>query len=93
VLQSGRPSRSVTEVSLTITAALPLSQISVNPVTERAEPPGRSGAGTVTASLAWSTLLNSMSMPGKFTFGGSVSWKPAATFPKVGSTCGVSSIR
>jgi hypothetical protein len=47
----------------------------------------------VTASLGWSTLLNSMSMPGKFTFGGSVSWKPAAPFPKVGSTCGVSSIR
>ncbi len=72
-----------------MTAALPLSQISVNRCTDRAVPLGGSGAGTVTASLACSTLLSSISIPGgNFTSGGSVMWKLAATLPKVGSTCG-----
>jgi hypothetical protein len=35
VLDSGLPSRSVTNVSMTITAALPLSQILANRVTDR----------------------------------------------------------
>ena len=58
--------------------ALPLSQISVNRVTDRADPLAGSGAGTVTASLACSTLLSSMSIPGNCTVGGSVSrsWPP-----------------
>ena len=41
MLHSGLPSRSVTEVSLTITAALPLSQISVNRVTDTGGAVGR----------------------------------------------------
>ena len=52
-----------------------------------------SGAGTVTASLACSTRLSSMSMPGNLTVGALVSWKLCATLPNVGSTCGLSSIR
>ena len=64
--------QSVTVVWLTMTAAVPLSQISVNRVTERAEPLAGNGPGTVTPSLACSTLLSSMSMPGNLTFGGLV---------------------
>ena len=93
VLHSGLPSRSVTVVSLTMTAALPLSQISVMRVLARPAPLGGSGAGTCTASLACSTLLSSMSMPGKLTVGGSVIWNEAATLLKDGSTCGVPSVR
>ena len=74
---------------LTITAALPLSQTSVNRVTDRADPLAGSGAGTVTASLACSTLLSSMSIPGNCTVGGSVSWKLAATLPKWAAPEGV----
>ena len=51
------------------------------------------GAGALTASLPCSTLLNSMSMPGNLTVGGSVMWKLWATLPNVGSTWGVLSIR
>ncbi|OUZ03183.1 hypothetical protein B0172_02744 [Mycobacterium avium subsp. paratuberculosis] len=87
------PSGAVTFVSLQITAALPLSQMSVNRVTARAEPEGGSGAGTSTRSDACSTLPSSMSMPGNCTVGGLVAWKVAATLPNVGSTCGVSSTR
>jgi hypothetical protein len=56
-------------------------------------PLGGSGAGTCTASLACSTLLSSMSMPGKLTVGDSVTWNDAATLLKVGNTCGVPSLR
>jgi hypothetical protein len=56
----------VTVVSDQITAALRLSQMSVNVVTARPAPDGGSGDGAETASLACSTLLNSMSMPGNF---------------------------
>ena len=80
-------------VSDQITAALPLSQMSVNRVTAIPVPDGGIGPGTVTASLACSTLDSSMSMPGNFTVGGSVMWKLCATLPNVGSTCGVSSVR
>src|SRR6478609_8969303 len=83
-VHSGVPSGVVTVVSDQITAALPLSQMSVNVVTARADPDGGIGAGTDTASLACSTLPSSMSMPGNFTVGGFVSWKLAATLPKVG---------
>ena len=83
----------VTVVSDQITAALPLSQMSVNRVTATPVPDGGIGAGTETASLACSTLLSSMSMPGNFTEGGSVMWKLCATLPNVGSTCGVPSTR
>ena len=93
VLHSSVPFESVTEVSLTITAALPLSQMSVIRVTARADPLGGSGAGTDTASLACRTRLNSMSIPGKLTLGGSVAWKLAATLENVGSTWGVPSVR
>lgn len=87
------PSGAVTVVSLQITAALPLSQMSVNRVTALAEPDGGSGPGTSTRSLACRTLLSSMSMPGNCTVGGFVAWNVAATLPNVGSTCGVSSTR
>ena len=83
----------VTVVSDQITAALPLSQMSVNRVTATPVPDGGIGAGAETASLACSTLLSSMSMPGNFTEGGSVMWKLCATLPNVGSTCGVPSTR
>ena len=66
------PSGAVTVVSLQITAALPLSQMSVNRVTALAEPDGGSGPGTSTRSLACSTLPSSMSMPGNLTVGGFV---------------------
>jgi hypothetical protein len=56
VFHNGLPSGSVTDVSLTLTAALPLSHTSVNRVTDRADPLAGSGPGTVTASLACSTL-------------------------------------
>src|SRR6478735_272748 len=92
-IHNGVPSGVVTVVSDQITAALPLSQMSVNLVTARPVPDGGSGAGADTASLACSTLLSSMSMPGNCTVGGLVSWKLAATLPNVGSTCGVSSTR
>ena len=84
---------SSTVVSDQITAALPLSQMSVNRVTAMPVPDGGIGPGTVTASLACSTLDSSMSMPGNCTVGGSVMWKLCATLPNVGSTCGVSSVR
>ncbi len=87
------PSGVVTVVSDQITAALPLSQMSVNRVTATPVPDGGIGAGTETASLACSTLLSSMSMPGNCTEGGSVMWKLCATLPNVGSTCGVPSTR
>jgi hypothetical protein len=83
----------VTLVSDQITAALPLSQISVKRVTPRPVPDGGIGPGMDTASLPCSTLDNSMSTPGNFTVGGSVMWKLCATLPNVGSTCGVSSRR
>src|SRR6478735_236333 len=92
-VHNGAPSGVVTVVSDQITAALPLSQMSVNFVTARPVPDGGIGAGADTASLACSTLLSSMSMPGNFTVGGLVSWNLAATLPNVGSTCGVSSTR
>ena len=92
-VHSGVPSGAVTVVSDQITAALPLSQMSVNLVTARPVPDGGIGAGTETASLACSTRESSMSMPGNFTVGGSVMWKLGATLPNVGSTCGVSSTR
>ena len=69
-VHSNVPSGAVTVVSLQITAALPLSQMSVNRVTALAEPEGGSGAGTSTRSLACSTLPSSMSMPGNCTVGG-----------------------
>ena len=59
-----RPVRRGHQVSDQITAALPLSQMSVNRVTAFAEPDGGSGAGALTCSLACRTLLSSMSMPG-----------------------------
>jgi hypothetical protein len=92
-VHSRLPAGSVTVVSFRMTAALPLSQISVMRVTERAEPFGGSGAGMRTASLACKTRLNSISIPGKLTFGASVMWKVAATLLNVGSTCGVLSVR
>src|ERR1700754_1804270 len=66
------PSGAVTVVSDQMTAALPLSQMSVNLVTAMPVPDGGIGVGTETASLACSTLLSSMSIPGNFTVGGSV---------------------
>ena len=93
VLHSGLPSISVTVVSLTKTAAVPLSQMSVNRVVARAVPLAGNGPATLTASLPCSTLLSSMSTPGKFTFGGSVRWKLAATLLKVGRTWGRPSVR
>ena len=92
-VHSSAPSGAVTVVSDQITAALPLSQMSVNRVTARPVPDGGIGAGTETASLACNTLDSSMSMPGNCTVGGFVMWKLCATLPNVGSTCGVSSIR
>ena len=71
-VHSGVPSGVVTVVSDQITAALPLSQMSVNLVTATPVPDGGIGAGADTASLAVSTLLSSMSMPGNFTVGGAV---------------------
>ena len=76
-----------------MTAALPLSQMSVNLVTARPVPDGGIGDGAETAALACSTVRNAMSLPGNFTVGGSVMWKLCATLPNVGSTCGVSSTR
>ena len=90
---SSVPVGSLTVVSDQITAALPLSQISVKRVTATPVPAGGIGPGTSTASLACSTFDSSMSMPGNFTAGGSVMWKLWATLPNVGSTCGVSSVR
>ena len=92
-VQSVLPLESATVVSLKITAALPLSQISVIRVTARPAPLAGSGAGTVTASLACNTRLSSISMPGKLTVGASVAWKLAATLLNVGNTCGVPSVR
>src|SRR5258705_3638665 len=66
------PSGAVTVVSDQITAALPLSQMSVKRVTATPVPDGGIGPGTETASEACSTLESSMSMPGNFTDGGSV---------------------
>src|SRR6478609_8659232 len=83
------PSGAVTVVSDQITAALPLSQMSVNLVTAIPVPDGGTGPGTDTASLACNTSDSSMSMPGNCTDGGSVMWKLCATLPNVGSTCGV----
>jgi hypothetical protein len=91
-VQSGS-SGVVTVVSDQITAALPLSQISVKRVTARPVPEGGIGPGMDTASLACSTLGSSMSTPGNRTVGGLVMWKLCATLPNVGSTCGVSSTR
>src|SRR6201991_3379642 len=71
-VHSGVPSGAVTVVSDQITAALPLSQMSVNLLTATPVPDGGIGVGTETASLACSTLLSSMSIPGNFTVGGSV---------------------
>jgi hypothetical protein len=76
-----------------MTAALPLSQMSVKRVTAMPVPDGGMDPGTVTASLACSTLDSSMSMPGNWTVGALVMWKVCATLPNVGSTCGVSSVR
>ena len=73
-------------VSDRITAALPLSQMSVNRVTAVPFPDGGIGPGIATASLACSTLPNSMSMPGNLTVGASVMLKLCTTLPKVGST-------
>ena len=84
---------SVTLVSDQITAAFPLSQISVNLVTAVPVPSAGMGPGALIASLACSTRDNSMSIPGNFTVGGSVMWKLCATLPNVGSTCGVLSVR
>lgn len=92
-VHSRLPTESVTVVSFTMTAALPLSQTSVMRVTERAEPLGGSGAATRTASLACRTRLNSMSIPGKLTLGASVMWNVDATLLNVGNTCGVLSAR
>src|SRR3954464_7574325 len=72
-VQRGAPSGVVTVVSDQITAALPLSQMSVNSVTARPAPDGGIGAGADTASLACSTRLSSMSIPGNLTVGGAVS--------------------
>src|SRR5262249_27526877 len=69
-VHSGAPSGVVTVVSDQITAALPLSQMSVNLVIALPVPDGGIGAGADTASLACRTLLNSMSMPGNLTVGG-----------------------
>src|SRR6188508_2185843 len=66
-VHSGVPSGVVTVVSDQITAALPLSQMSVNLVTARPVPDGGIGAGTLTASDACNTQDSSMSMPGNFT--------------------------
>jgi len=88
-----RPPGSVTVVSDQMTAALPLSQISVNRVTAVPVPDAGMGPGALIASLAWSTRDSSMSMPGNFTAGGSVMWNVWATLPNVGSTCGVLSVR
>ena len=55
VLHNGLPSRSVTDVSLTITAALPLSQTSVNRVTDRAEP--LAGGGAARSPPRWHVAL------------------------------------
>src|SRR5215475_8547577 len=71
-VHSSVPSGAVTLVSDQMTAALPLSQISVNLVTARPVPDGGMGAGAEIASLACSTLDSSMSMPGNFTDGGLV---------------------
>ena len=92
-VHSRLPSGSLTSVSLQITAALPLSQISVNRVTARAEPDGGSGPGTSTRFAGVQHLAQLDVDAGKFTVGGLVMWKVAATLPNVGSTCGVSSTR
>jgi hypothetical protein len=54
----------VTVVSLTITAALPLSQTSTILLKVFPLPEGGSGLATLTCSDACSTLLSSMSTPG-----------------------------
>jgi hypothetical protein len=77
-VHNSAPSGAVTVVFDQMTAALPLSQMSVNLVTARPVPDGGIGDGAETASLACSTLLNSMSMPGNFTVGGSVMWELCA---------------
>jgi hypothetical protein len=87
------PSGAVTVVSDQITAALPLSQMSVNRVTATPVPLAGIGPGAEIASLACNTFDSSMSMPGNCTVGGFVMWKLCATLPNVGSTCGVSSVR
>ncbi len=83
----------MTVVSDQITAALPLSQISVNRVTAVPVPDGGMGPGALIASLACNTFDSSMSIPGNFTAGGSVMWKVCTTLPNVGRTCGVLSVR
>jgi hypothetical protein len=55
-VHSSVPSGLLTFVSLRITAALPLSQMSVNRVTARAEPDAGSGSGTSTAACGHASL-------------------------------------
>jgi hypothetical protein len=81
----------VTVVSDQITAALPLSQMSVNRVTARPVPDGGMGPSRKTASLACSTLESSTSMPGNCTVGGFVMWKLCATLPNVGNPSEIAS--
>ena len=91
---AGRRRASVTVVSDQITAALPLSQISVNRVTARPVPDGGIGPGhgdglAGVQHLATARCRCRGTSPSAARSCGSV----CATLPNVGSTCGVSSVR
>ncbi|SLH81555.1 Uncharacterised protein [Mycobacteroides abscessus subsp. abscessus] len=93
VVHSGAPSEPVMVCSCTITAAEPLSHSSLIRPVLVALPAAGIGRCTCTSWWACTTLARSMSMPGKLTFGGSVSCRVCATVAKVGSTCGSRSSR
>ena len=81
------PSSAVTVASCQITAALPLSQMSVSVVDWVAEPDAGIGAWTVMACEPCTTWPRLICTPGISTEGASVSWKVGATTPNDGSTC------
>ena len=70
-----------------MTAALPLSQMSVIRVFTVAVPEVGSGPVTEIDWLPCTTWLRLMSHPGRSSGGGSVSWNVGATMPNDGSTC------
>ena len=73
--------------SCQITAALPLSQMSVSVVETVAVPEVGSGPETEIDCEPCTTWARLMSQPGRSSGGGSVSWKVGTTTPNDGSTC------
>jgi len=69
-----------------MTAALPLSQMSVTRECSVPEPDAGIGRCTCTDCDPCSTWVRSMSMPGIARLGGIVRWNPGATTPNDGST-------